>query len=163
MTKKDFLACALEAFRPARTLLGMVPSDKLEWRPGPKFMSLGQLIYHLSDGLGLPFRCLVTGAWPFKNPEEMIAQMQLEKLPACDVAEALERLEKDEAALRETLDTISEEDFARKTVAAPWGAQGTLDIMAIYFREHFTNHKMQLFTYLKLLDLPVNTETLYNG
>jgi hypothetical protein len=35
--------------------------------------------------------------------------------------------------------------------------------MALDFREHFVNHKMQLFTYLKLLGFPVNTETLYIG
>ena len=38
-----------------------------------------------------------------------------------------------------------------------------MERMAVLFREHFTNHKMQLFTYLKLLGLPVNTETLYGG
>ena len=35
------------------------------------------------------------------------------------------------------------------------------NIMGFDFREHFTNHKMQLFTYLKMLGLPVNTNTLY--
>jgi hypothetical protein len=36
-----------------------------------------------------------------------------------------------------------------------------MERMTIAFLEHFINHKMQLFTYLKLLGLPVNTETLY--
>jgi hypothetical protein len=36
-----------------------------------------------------------------------------------------------------------------------------MEPMAIHFLEHFNNHKMQLFTYLKLLGLPVNTQTLY--
>jgi len=35
--------------------------------------------------------------------------------------------------------------------------------MALDFRDHFVHHKMQLFTYLKLLGFPVNTETLYMG
>jgi hypothetical protein len=38
-----------------------------------------------------------------------------------------------------------------------------MERMAISFREHFTNHKMQLFTYLKLLGFPVDTGTLYFG
>jgi hypothetical protein len=41
--------------------------------------------------------------------------------------------------------------------------QGKMERMSLTFREHFTNHKMQLFTYLKLLGLPVNTGTLYSG
>jgi hypothetical protein len=48
-------------------------------------------------------------------------------------------------------------------VSTPWGWSGKLERMLVLFREHFTNHKMQLFTYLKLLGLPVNTETLYGG
>ena len=36
-----------------------------------------------------------------------------------------------------------------------------LEIMMVAFLGHFYNHKMQLFTYLKLLGLPVNTESLY--
>jgi hypothetical protein len=38
-----------------------------------------------------------------------------------------------------------------------------MEAMALTFREHFTNHKMQLFTYLKLLGLSVDTGTLYSG
>jgi len=36
-----------------------------------------------------------------------------------------------------------------------------MEIMGVSFLGHFDNHKMQLFIYLKLLGLPVNTETLY--
>ena len=77
--------------------------------------------------------------------------------------EALERLEKDKVILRDVLDGLREEDFAQKPVSTPWGWKGKLEIMAVLFREHFTNHKMQLFTYLKLLGLPVTTESLYMG
>jgi hypothetical protein len=65
--------------------------------------------------------------------------------------------------LRETLTGISEQDFAHKVVSVPWGMKGKMNRMAASFREHFTNHKMQLFTYLKLLGLPVDTNTLYFG
>ena len=52
-------------------------------------------------------------------------------------------------------------DFTNKVVSAPWGVSAKLERMAIGFLGHFNNHKMQLFTYLKLLGLPVNTQTLY--
>ncbi len=57
----------------------------------------------------------------------------------------------------------SPEDFANKVVSVPWGWQSKMEQMALDFREHFIHHKMQLFTYLKLLGLPVNTSTLYFG
>lgn len=162
MTKNDYYDCVIEAFRPAATLIRMVPADKLDWKPGPKFMSLGQLISHITEPLGDGLRCVITNQWPF-TPEQMEEGMKLENLPSCGVEQALERLEKDKTVLREVLDSLSDEDFASKPVSTPWGWKGKFEVLAILFREHFTNHKMQLFTYLKLLGLPVNTETLYSG
>ena len=161
MTKNEYYDFVMGAVRPAETLVGMVPADKLAWRPGAKFMSLGQLICHVAEGVGDGIRRLVANDWP--PPEEMETAMKLENLPACSVAEALAKLEKDKAILREALDGLSEEDFAEKIVFVPWGMQMKMEAMALFFREHFTNHKMQLFLYLKLLDLPVNTTTLYGG
>jgi hypothetical protein len=160
MTKNDFYELVMEAYKPAETLIRMVPEDKLEWRPAPGFMSIGQLIDHLTEPFGEGLRCLITNQWPF-TPEQMEEGMKLENIPSCSVQKALEKLEKDKAALREVLDSLTEEEFAGKAVSAPWGWKGKLEIMAVLFREHFTNHKMQLFTYLKLLGLPVNTATLY--
>ena len=161
MTKDEFYDFALQAYQPALTMIRMAPADKLDWRPMPNFMSLGQLICHLSSGLGAELRVMLTGNWP--APEKMAEEMMLENMPSCTVAEALTKLEKDKATLREVLAGVSAEDFAQKVVSVPWGAQGKIERMALYFREHFTNHKQQLFTYLKLLGLPVDTTTLYGG
>jgi len=159
MTKDEFCEMVLQSFKPAEKLIGMVPADKLDWRPGPTFMSIGQVVFHLSDGVGAGLGMLLAGAWP--SMEEMEAGMKLENMPACGVQEALGRLEKDKAALRAALDGISEEDFTNREMSVPWGWKAKLEIMSLNFLGHFNNHKMQLFTYLKLLGLPVNTETLY--
>ena len=161
MKKDEFYDYCMSAFRPAESLLKMVPADKLDWKPGPSFMSLGHLIYHLSGGIGTELRMAITGDWP--KPEEMEESMKPGKLPSCSVQEALERLEKDKTTLREILDSVTEEDFAKKMISVPWGWNSPIEKMALDFREHFTNHKMQLFTYLKLLGYPVNTTTLYFG
>jgi len=161
MTKNEFYDVVVETYRPAAKLMSMVPADKLSWKPGPTFMDLGQLIYHLSLGLGASMELLLSGKWP--SMQEMEAEMKLENLPSCTVQEALDKLEKDKEVLRAALDGMSEADFANQIVSVPWGWKGKIERMAISFLEHFTNHKMQLFTYLKLLGLPVNTETLYFG
>lgn len=161
MTKNQFYDVVVEAYRPGAKLIGMVPADRLDWRPGPTFMSLGQVICHLGLGLGGAIELLLNGNWP--QGEEMEKGMKLENLPSCGVPEALEKLEKDKEVLRKALEGVSEEDFANRVVTVPWGMKGTVERMSIAFLEHFTNHKMQLFTYLKLLGQPVNTETLYLG
>ena len=161
MTKDDFYELVMHAFKPANTLVKMVPADKLDWRPGPKFMTLGQLIYHLSAGVGEGIQLLHTGQWP--SMEEMMKEMKQENLPSCGVEEALKKLETDKQVLRAALDEVSEADFTGRVVSVPWGFQGKFELLAFSFLEHFTNHKMQLFTYLKLLNLPIDTQTLYFG
>jgi hypothetical protein len=93
----------------------------------------------------------------------MEAGMKLENMPACGGEEALHKLEQDKITLREVLAGVTEEDFGNKIVSVPWGWKTKMERMALDFREHFINHKMQLFTYLKLLGFPVNTGTLYFG
>jgi ribosomal protein L6P/L9E len=102
---------------------------------------------------------LLSGKWP--SMEEMEKGMKLENLPSCSPQEALDKLEKDKKTLRQVLEGVTQKDFTNKVVSVPWGWKGKMELMAIHFLEHFTNHKMQLFTYLKLLGLPVNTQTLY--
>jgi len=159
MTKNEFYKVVMGSYGPAEKMIGMVPADKLNWRPGPTFMSAGQLICHLSDGLGGGIEMLLSNKWP--SMEEMGEGMKLENLPSCGTQEALDKLEKDKKTLREALDGVSQKDFTNKVVSVPWGVSAKMEPMGIHFLEHFNNHKMQLFTYLKLLGLPVNTETLY--
>ena len=161
MTKNEFAEMVLQSVQPAEKLIAMVPADKLDWKPGPTFMSLGQVLCHLSDGLGGGLESVVSGKWP--STEEMEAGMKLENMPSCGVQEALSRLEKDKMTLRTTLDGISEDDFTNRVVSVPWGWKAKFEIISVAFLGHFNNHKMQLFTYLKLVGLPVNTESLYGA
>jgi len=154
MKKDVFCQYCIDSYRPVENMLKMVPADKLDWKPAENFMTVGELIDHIGEGIGGELKMLVTGDWP-SHPEG--------PMPSCTAAEGLAKLEKDKAVLRELIAGISEEDFANREASAPWGASGTIEMMGLGFREHFTNHKMQLFTYLKLLGLPVDTQTLYVG
>ena len=159
MKKDEYMQYVLDAFKPAEKMLKMVPEDKLDWKPGPTFMTIGQLICHLCDGIGTELRMAIDNSWP--KPEEMEEAMR--QIPSCSVKEALARLEKDKSTLRHILAGLTEEEFANKIVSVPWGWKSKLEKMSLDFREHFINHKMQLFLYLKLLGFSVNTETLYFG
>ena len=154
MKKDAFCQHCIDSYRPVENMLKMVPADKLDWKPGENFMNVGELIAHLCEGIGGELKMLVTGDWPGHSEGPM---------PKCNAVEGLNKLEKDKTVLRELIAGISEEDFANRQATTPWGASGTIEKMGFDFREHFTNHKMQLFTYLKLLGLPVNTQTLYIG
>ena len=159
MKKDEYFQYVLDCYKPAEKMLKMVPADKLDWKPSPTFLSTGQLICHLAGGIGAELDMMLKNAWPEMGD---IAE-GLKNMPSCSVQEALAKLEKDKSVLREVLAGVTERDFANKIVSVPWGWKSKLELMALNFRDHFVNHKMQLFTYLKLLGLPVNTETLYFG
>lgn len=161
MKKEEYYQYVLDSFRPAISLIKLIPDDKLDYKPAPDFMSMGQLIYHLCDGsIGNALRKTIHGDWP--PPEEMEASLNKE-MPECGIQEALDKLEQDKKVLHETLNGITEDDFQNKIVTVPWGWEAKTEMMALQFLSHFFHHKMQLFTYLKLLGLPVNTTTLYFG
>ncbi len=160
MKKDEFLQYVIDAYRPAENLIQMVPEDKLDWKPAPNFMTLGQLICHLSDSVGDALKKTVHDEWPkMENPEESLKH----EMPSCSVAQSITRLEQDRTVLRQILSEISEVDFQDKIVTVPWGWNSKIEKMSLQFLEHFFHHKMQLFLYLKLLGFPVNTESLYFG
>jgi hypothetical protein len=163
MKKQDFVEQIRSAQAPIRGLVEMVPNDKLDWAPATGFMTIGQLLKHLTENWGI-VKMFVTGKWPFSTEQEMTEAMKLENLPSCTKEEALSGLEKDlQEGVTYIEDEISEEDFFGKVITAPWGYEARICDAVVFTRDHFLNHKMQLFLYLKLLGIPVNTSTLYGG
>jgi len=160
-TKKDFTDQMKQTHAPLAAMIRMVPDGRIDWAPGKGFMTVGQLIRHISENWCI-VRMLVKAEWPFKSEQEMVEGMKLENIPSCSKAEALALSEKDLAEAVQFIEVeISEKDFFSKMVTAPWGFKGEVWKGVLMACEHFLNHKMQLHLYLKLLGLPVNTGTLY--
>ena len=163
MKTSDFIEQMELTQRPLRKMVEMVPEDKLGWAPAKGFMTVGQLIKHVSENWCV-IRMMVKNEWPFSSPEQMAEAMRLENIPSCSKAEALAAMDKD---LKETITYvkkgITEQDFFSRVVTAPWGFKGEIWKGVLMAKDHQMNHKMQLHVYLKLLGLPVNTQTLYGG
>jgi len=88
----------------------MVPEDKLGWAPAKGFMTVGQLIKHMSENWCV-VRMMVKNQWPFSSPEQMTEAMKLENIPSCSKAEALAAMDKD---LKEA-STSSRRESPRRT------------------------------------------------
>jgi len=161
--KSDFINQMRLTQAPLKGMIEMIPEDKLDWAPGKGFMSIGQVLKHLSGNWCL-LEMMVTKQWPFKDPKAMEEDMKLENMPGCSKAEALEAIEKDlNDAVAFIENEISKEDFFSKVVSAPWGFEGEIWKAVLIANSHLLNHKMQLHLYLKLLGQPVHTGTLYGG
>jgi uncharacterized damage-inducible protein DinB len=163
VNKSDFIELMRRTQAPLKGMIEMVPEDKLDWAPGKGFMTIAQVLKHLSENWCL-IEMMVTNKWPFKDPKEMEEGMKLENMPRCSKAEALQAIEKDlHDGIAYIEKEISEEVFFSKVVAAPWGFKGEIWKAVLMAQSHVLNHKMQLHLYLKLLGLPVHTGTLYGG
>ncbi|MEJ2008960.1 MAG: DinB family protein, partial [Acidobacteriota bacterium] len=110
-------------------LLDKVDPTSLEWKPasGSNWMTVGQLLKHISDGCGSGCKGFVTGDWGLPAgtkledlaPEEMLPPA--EKMPAVDsVEKARKLLAEDKAVALQMIDQAGENDLANRMIAAPW-------------------------------------------
>ena len=153
-------------------LLDKVDPKSFDWKPksGSNWMTIGQLLRHITDACGLGCKGFVTGDWGLPAgktwdnlaPEEMLPPA--EKLPSIEsVEKAKDLLAKDKTTALQMIDQAGENDLANKEIAAPWapGAAFALGFHLLKMIQHLERHEGQLFYYLKLQGKPVNTVDLW--
>jgi uncharacterized damage-inducible protein DinB len=152
----------------------MVSDSELDWKPetGENWMTVGQLLMHMTSACGFCMRGIATGDWGLpegQTYEEMPEEEMLppaEKMPAvASVGEAKEKLGADRELSVEMVRTVGEMDLAGKMVTVPWNQETprTLGHHFLHMIDHLASHKSQLFYYLKLLGRPVHTGSLWGG
>ncbi len=161
MDKAGFLSFYKSIHRPSAKLISLAPPERLAWKPGDvKVMTLGQLLKHLATcpaHLATAARDAFPPAAEFSRANDEAVQQ------SATPAEAGPLLDSNYTAAVKAIEGLSEADFQRKEIAVPWGPPAPMHQALLAMAMHQSNHKMQLFLYLKILGLPVNTMTLYAG
>jgi len=162
---------AEDAYHATEGLLGLVKDDMLGWKPtsGSNWLTTGQLLKHLTGACGAMCKGFATGDWgaPSESSEDTGAAVDMlppaERFPAVSsVAEAVRGLAADKALMLETLKATSEKGLSGRRLSAPWNpTERPLGEWFAESIEHLVSHKAQLFYYLKLQGLPVNTGNLW--
>jgi len=173
MNWTEMLNSSIEEIYPVTDgLMAMVEDADLDWKPatGENWMTVGQLLFHLTGSCGACCKGFVTGDWGMPevtNSEDMSMEEMLppaEKLPAVEsVAQAREMLAADKAVALQMVAEAGEEDLASKMTMAPWapGMEYALGQHLVQMVQHLVQHKSQIYYYLKLMGRPVNTGHLY--
>jgi len=172
ITLKKILSDEAEtAYSITEKLFRKVSDSELSWKPpiGKNWMTVGQLLMHCANyGCGKAVKGFVKGDWgmPESEATEPNANQNLppaEALPAVDsVKQALEILSEDKKLALSCLDEVEESDLLIKRLTAPWGGpEATLFQHLMMMIVHLTQHKGQLFYYLKLMGQDVNTGDLW--
>ncbi len=158
---KDVLLQHAEGInRVTDTLIRISPADKLGWKPAPTSLSVGQLLHHLGTCPGV-ITMAADNAFP--TAEQLRKVIEEEFKHSDDPSTAAKRLADNFAVARTQLSGLSDADLLQRMVTPPYGGPVPLAASLLFAIQHQTNHTMQLFQYLKILGLPVNTETLYFG
>jgi uncharacterized damage-inducible protein DinB len=161
-----------DVYHATEGLMALVKQKDLAWKPetGSNWMTMGQLLLHITNACGFCMRGFVTGNWGMPEgvkyeecpQDEMLPPA--EKMPAVkQVAKAKELLAGDKALALAMIDQAGERALATKKVAAPWnpGVKYELGLHLLHMVSHLSQHKGQLFYYLKLMGRPVHTGHLW--
>ena len=161
MTKEEYLRNVVAIYKAARGLIELTPSDKLDYKPLEGTMTIAQVLKHCAHCLGDMAVMGIHEKWPEMSEDEMLPPA--DALPAsASVEEALEEIDKDWELMKDEFEKLQEDDFNSKTVHAPWEPKPRLLIdYMMQTMEHLSNHRMQLFIWLKLSGEKLNTMHLY--
>ena len=160
------------AYATTAKLMDKVDPGSLNWKPatGSNWMTIGQLLMHLSSACGAGCKGFVTGDWGLPPgmkmedipPEEMLPPE--EKMPSIECLEQVKKLlAEDKALALEMIDRAGEKDLENRKMAAPWApsVSKTLGGHLLMMIQHLERHKSQLFYYLKLQGKPIDTADLW--
>lgn len=164
----------LEAIERMIHLVGLVPAGRLGWRPvGADFgnaaigqdgspqgpMDLGHLLGHLLD-CAAGFCAVLQAAYPAQLSDfDRIRKLEVNHW--CNPNETVIRLQQYSDCIARGFELCTDQDLARSipTAFVPGGER--MITLLLGNLEHLTNHKYQLFFYLKLLQIPVTSVDLY--
>jgi uncharacterized damage-inducible protein DinB len=134
-----------------RRVLARVPEDRLDWRPHPKSLTLGQLATHVATLPGALAELSTLAEFDVRTP--------IPRPTADGVAGLLAALGSSVESARATLGAMGDDalatpwrmvDGAREVGALPRGA-----FLRSTLFNHWYHHRGQLTVYLRQLDVPV--------
>ncbi len=135
-----------------RTTLARIPVDKLEWKPDPKSMSLGQLAGHITEMVGWGTMTLTTESLDM-NPGE-----HKPFIPASQ-EQLLSEYDKNLHTLRATLAATSDADMLKTWSLRIGGnvlfSMPRVAVMRSMIMNHLIHHRAQLTVYYRLNGVPV--------
>ncbi|MDH3733726.1 MAG: DinB family protein [Gemmatimonadota bacterium] len=158
-----------QAYHAASRLMDLVDGD-LDWKPssGDNWMTMGQLLLHMTGACGATFRGFVTGDWGMPDGVDMENMPEEAMLPPAEAlpsAGSVDEARQALAADKELAMSMIAEAEARMDdpTPAPWAPDhpAPLGQQMLGMVNHLALHKAQLFYYLKMQGKPVNTMNLF--
>lgn len=159
MTLKNYLTYFDEMMEPTIPMFRLVPADKIDWKPFDNAFTTGQLMAHMAISLEVYGGGLRQGDWGVRSMREIFVRNR--HTPSYPVDEAVEALHKTYQKFRDAVGSMTEEEFSKGEVDSPQLGRVPRWRLAMLAVEHHVNHRAELFMYLRMMGVKVNTGTLY--
>ncbi len=161
MTLSGYLEYLDRLIRSAEALFKLVPSDKIDWKPTEDSFTTGQLMAHIAGALAAYGRGISTGKWGVSSLQEIMERNR--QTPSLGAAEALQALNSSYSEFKRLVGSLTEDEFSSGEIDSPQFGRAPRWRVALLAMEHHLNHKAELFIYLKLAGVKVDTRHLYTG
>jgi uncharacterized damage-inducible protein DinB len=132
-----------------RRVLERVPSDRLEWSPHPKSMTMKALAGHVAE----------LANWGVRLDGSSFEVGTRKRLEFDSVGQLLARFDENVAASRASILQKTDEDLRERFTVTRGGAtffqMSKASILRRIFMNHLIHHRGQLSVYLRLNDVPL--------
>ena len=134
-----------------RKMLSRVPSDKFDWQPHPKSMTLRRLAAHVAELPGWVAMTVDTNELDFANNPYEPKEVK-------DVHDVMEYFETSLKNGREALTRVTPEDLKKEWTLRNgdqiYSTEPKHDVIRMAYSQTI-HHRAQLGVYLRLLDVPI--------
>ena len=139
-----------EEAQTTRRVLERVPGERLEWKPNPKSMSLGQLSLHVATIPGFISDIVRQSPFSFPKMVQPSATSSAELIPALE--ESVTRAKANLLAIGDggLADVWRVVEGGRELMAVPVGG-----VVRSIMLNHWYHHRGQLSVYLRALGVPL--------
>jgi uncharacterized damage-inducible protein DinB len=133
-----------------RRALERIPEDRLEWRPHPKSMTLGQLALHIASTPAGVARLAALDGYEAANFSAPQAESRAQILAAHD-----DSVRAAKEFLRGLDDERAEATWTMTRGGATVFSAPRIELIRTIMLRHVYHHRGELCVYLRLLDVPV--------
>lgn len=131
-----------------RRVLERVPFDRLDWRPHPKSMTMGELASHVAE----------LATWGLRIDEPSFEEGTRRRVELESVERLLARFDEDVAASRRAIASKTDEDLRQRLTVTRGPTSYRMSkasVLRRVFVNHLIHHRGQLSVYLRVNDVPL--------
>ncbi len=159
MTPLQFKEYAALQLEPTEPMFLRVPPEQINWKPTEDSFTAGQLMFHMATALRFNGKGIKHNEWELPSLRHVFVSNR--KTPTASVEECVSAYREHSAFFLDVFTGMSDEEFLT-------GELDTLQLgrtqkwrMSLFALEHHLNHKAELFMYLKMMGIKVNSKDLY--